>query len=233
MNSPSSPLLPGRLTPFVGRQVELQQLLDLIRDPSVRLVTLLGAGGIGKTRLALETASLLQGQFQDGVYFVPLAQLTTVDELLPALAGVLDVHLSPGGDLQQAVLDQLRDKQALLILDNFEHLLEEALLVNELLIAGPQVHVMVTSREKLGLEVETLIHLDGLQLPPENIQDSKSYDAVRLFQQKARQVRPDFSLNAANRNAVNRICRLVDGKSFGDPAGGCLGRAFFSGRDIY
>lgn len=215
VNSPSSPPLPGRPTPFVGRQVELQQLLDMIRDPSIRLVTLLGAGGIGKTRLALETASNLQVQFQNGVYFVPLAQLTTVDELLPALAGTLDVHLPPGGDLQQAVLEQLRNQQALLILDNFEHLLEEAALINDILIAGHQIQVMVTSREKLGLEAETLYHLEGLKLPTESVQDIEQYDAVRLFLQKARQVKPDFSLNATNIPAVIRICRLVDGNPLG------------------
>jgi predicted ATPase/DNA-binding CsgD family transcriptional regulator len=215
MNLPSSPILPGTLTPFVGRQVELQQLLDMLRDPSIRLVTLLGAGGIGKTRLALETASNLQVQFQNGVYFVPLAQLATVDELLPALAGTLDVYLPPGGDLQQSVLDHLVDKQALLILDNFEHLLEEAMLINDILIAGHQVKVIVTSREKLSLEAETLYHLDGLKLPPESVQDIEQYDAVRLFLQKARQVRPDFSLNATNIPAVIRICRLVDGNPLG------------------
>jgi predicted ATPase len=212
---PSSTLVPGRLTPFVGRQVELQQLLNLMRNPSVRLVTLLGEGGIGKTRLALEAASNLQGQSQIDVYFVPLAQLTTVDELLPALAGILGVHLPPGGDLEQAVLEHLRNKQTLLILDNFEHLLEETALINEILIAGPQVKVMVTSREKLGLEAEILYHLDGLKLPQESVPDVEQYAAVQLFLQKARQVRPDFSLNTTNMPAVLRICEFVDGNPLG------------------
>lgn len=215
MKPPSSPSLPGRLTPFVGRQIELQRLLGLIQDPSIRLITLLGEGGIGKTRLALETALRIQDQFPNSIYFIPLAQLANVDELLLALAEALDIHLPPGGDLQQAVFDQIRNLQALLILDNFEHLLDEALLVNELLIAGPHVHVMITSREKLGLEAETLIHLDGLNLPPENILDIESYDSARLFMQKARQVRPDFTLDPENMKAVIRICRLVDGNPLG------------------
>jgi predicted ATPase/DNA-binding CsgD family transcriptional regulator len=218
--SPYTNLLPGKLpatlTPFIGRQAELDTMLDLFQDPSVRMITILGTGGVGKTRFALELAGVLQDRFQHGAIFVPLAQLSSVDELLPALAGALGVHLPPGGDLQQAVLDQLGNQQLLLVLDNFEHLLDEAILVRDILITGPQVKVLVTSREKLNLDAETLYPLRGLEIPPpDSHQKIEEFDAVRLFLQKARQVRPGFSLNDENTPAVVRICRLVDGIPLG------------------
>jgi predicted ATPase len=107
------------------------------------LVTILGTGGVGKTRFALELAGVLQAQFQHGVVFIPLAQLSAIDELLPALAGDLGIQLPPGGDLQQVVLDHLRDKQVLLVLDNLEHLLEEAVLIRDILVAGPECDLRI------------------------------------------------------------------------------------------
>jgi predicted ATPase/DNA-binding CsgD family transcriptional regulator len=207
---------PIRLTPFVGRQADLERILDLILNPSVRLVTIVGPGGVGKTRLAVELARLLKDRFQQGAVFVPLAQLSTIDELLPAFAGALGVQLPPGGDLQQAVLEHLASQQTLLVLDNFEHLLEEATLIHDVLVNGPRVKVLITSREKLNLEIETLYHLGGLQLPPhdsrENVQD---YGAVSLFLQKASQACPGFSLDTDNTSAVVQICQLVDGSPLG------------------
>lgn len=208
--------LPIRLTPFVGRQTDLNRLVDLLQNPSVRLVTILGAGGVGKTCLALELARLLHNQFQHGALFIPLAQSRTIDELLPALAEALGVQLPPGGDLQQAVLEHFTGQQKLLILDNFEHLLDEAALITDILVHGPQVKVLVTSREKLNLEVETLYHLGGLQLPPlDSLQNPAECDAVRLFLQKASQVQPVFTLNISNTPAVIQICNLVDGNALG------------------
>ena len=212
---PTDPL-PVHLTPFVGRQVDLERLLALLHNPSVRLVTILGTGGIGKTRLAVELAHFLQDQFQHGVVFIPLAQLSTIDELLPTLAGALRVQLPPGGDLQHALLDHIASQQILLVLDNFDDLLDEAVLICDILVGGPQVKVLVTSREKLNLEAETLYHLDGLELPPlDDLQKIEEYDAVQLLLQKASQVQPGFSLSDGNRRDVVRICRLVDGNSLG------------------
>lgn len=208
--------LSGSIMPFVGRQSDLNIVLDLFQDPTVRLVTVLGTGGVGKTRFALELAGELQPQFQHGAVFVPLAQLSTIDELLPALAGELGLQLPPGGDLQQVVLDHLSNKQILLVLDNFEHLLEEAVLIRDILVAGPQVKVLVTSREKLDLESETLYHLRGLNLPaPDSLQEVNEFDAVRLFLQKARQARPGFSLSDENIPGVVSICQQVDGIPLG------------------
>jgi len=207
---------PNRLTSFIGRKVELQRLIDLIQNPSVRLVTILGCGGIGKTRLALELTSKLQNEFPQGIYFVPLAQLSSANEILPALGERLGVQSPPGSHLKEAVFEHLSNRQALLVLDNFEHLLEGALLVSDLLTAGPAIKVIVTTREKLDLEAETLYRLSGLELPSfDNIKTTEGYEAIQLFLQKARQVRPDFSLNSGNVEAVNHLCQLVDGNPLG------------------
>ena len=216
MASHSTLPFPSRLTPLIGRQSDLERILSLSQNPSVRLVTILGPGGVGKTRLALELAGVLQGQFQDGVTFVPLAPLKDIDELLPTLAGILGVQLPPGGDLQQAVLEHLAPQQILLVLDNFENLLEEATLVSDILVHCPQVKILVTSREKLNLEAETLYHLGGLLLPPQtNLGNIKDYGAVELCLQKAWQVRPGFSLTPENAPDIIRICHLVDGNPLG------------------
>jgi predicted ATPase len=208
--------LPGRLTPFIGRRTDLGSLLKLLEDPSIRLVTISGPGGIGKTALALEIASQLQEKFEHGAAFVPLAQLGTVDELLPALAGTLDVQLPPNGDLQQAVLDQLAGLQLLLVLDSFEHLLEEAVLIREILLAAPRVKVLITSREKLNLEAETLYNLGGLDIPlADDLRDMPDCDSISLFLQRARQVRPGFSLHDNQIAAVIHLCRMLDGNPLG------------------
>jgi len=212
----SSRHLPVSVTPFIGRQSDLNAVLDLFEDPTVRLVTILGVGGVGKTRFALELIATLQNQFQNGAIFIPLAQLGTVDEFLPALALKLGVQLPPGGDLQQAVLDYIRNQDVLLVFDNFEHLLDEAVLVRDILTVGSHVKVLVTSREKLNLECETLYHLKGLEAPPADSQNNlDGFDAVRLFIQKTKQARPGFSLNIENAPAILRICHLVDGLPLG------------------
>ncbi len=208
--------LPRRLAPFVGRQTDLDALLQLLQDPSVRLVTISGIGGVGKTALALELARSLQDKFEHGAAFVPLAQLSSVDELLPAIAGALDVQLPPSGDLQQALLDHLAGLQLLLVLDSFEHLLDEAVLLRDILLAASRVKLLVTSREKLNLEAETLYSLDGLALPPlDHVEDIHEFDSIRLFLQRAHQARPGFSLNAGNTPAVVGLCRMVDGNPLG------------------
>jgi predicted ATPase/DNA-binding CsgD family transcriptional regulator len=217
MSPSSSPqnILPIRLMPFIGRKVELQALSNLLSEPSVRLVTILGPGGIGKTRLALEAAAWLTDRFPGGIFFVPLAQLNAADELLPALAERLGVRLSPGSDLLQVLCERLRDQQALLILDNFEHLLREAPLINDLLSAAPQVRILATSREKLDLAAESLFHLEGMELPAGEHIDASGTDALQLFIQKAHQVRPDFTLYEANLTGALRICKLVGGSPLG------------------
>ncbi len=202
-------------TPFVGRQAEMSQLRGLLADPGVRLVTLVGPGGIGKTRLALELAASPAG-FEHGVACLPLAALTLPGEFLPALAESLGLQLPLGSDLRRVLFDHLASLQMLLVLDNLEHLLELALTVRELLDAAPGIKVLVTSREKLGLQGEVLIHLQGLSLPVhETLADLENSDAVRLFVQKARQASPAFVMNENDLPAVARLCRLVDGLPLG------------------
>jgi predicted ATPase/DNA-binding CsgD family transcriptional regulator len=198
-------------TPFVGRQAELDQLRALLADPAARLVTVLGPGGIGKTRLALELLATRAREDHERV-FLPLAALDGPDEFLPALAEALGLRLALDSDLRRALGEHLADRRMLLVLDNFEHLLEAAPEVGDLLAKATGIQVLVTSREKLGLRGEVLVHLHGLpqpgaDLPPE----VGEFDAVRLFLQQAGRVRPGFALTAEDSPAIARICRLVDG----------------------
>ncbi|MGE5072002.1 MAG: tetratricopeptide repeat protein [Anaerolineae bacterium] len=207
--------LPSRLTPFVGRQADIDRVVSLLADPEIRLITIRGMGGAGKTALALEVVRRLQDTFESGAAFVPLAHLTSVNDVLPALAEALDVELPPSGDLQQAALDQLSNLQLLLVMDSFEGVLDEAALLREILLAAPRVKILITSREKLKLEAETLYDLGGLELPLQEQPEAEECDAVRLFLQRARQVRPAFVLDASSLPAVMRLCRMVDGNPLG------------------
>lgn len=213
---PGDECLPVALTPFVGRLGDLSRLSAILRDPTVRLVTLLGPGGIGKTRLSLELSRILRPGFNDGIVFVPLGDFNTSIDLLPVLLGVLGVQISPGANLRQALFDYLAPRQLLLVLDNFECALEGAMLVRDILAAAPQVRALATSREKLNLQSEVIYRLQGLELPGREAPlPASEYDAVRLFGQKARQANPSFSLRDDNLPAVLKICRLVEGMPLG------------------
>jgi predicted ATPase/DNA-binding CsgD family transcriptional regulator len=201
-------------TPFVGRQADLGKLRALLTTPEIRLVTILGPGGIGKTRLAQELAASLQGKFSQGVVFISLAGLNASDDIVPVLAAALDVQIPLEGDLHQAVLNRLSPRQVLLVFDNFEQLVEQALFVHEILVSAKQVRVLVTSREKLNLQGETLYHLDGLQLPLE-IETLEESDAIRLFLQRTRQACPNYVLNSQDAPHIIHICRLVQGMPLG------------------
>lgn len=206
--------LPNDSAPFIGRRDDLDKLRALLTGPETRLVTILGPGGIGKTRLAQELATSLQGKLSQGVVFISLAGLNSGDELVPALAAVLDVQIPSDGDLGQAVLNRINTGPLLLVLDNFEQLIEKALFVREILVSARQARILVTSREKLNLQGETLYHLDGLQLPRE-IESLEESDAVRLFAQRARQARPGYTVNIQDAPRIFRICRMVQGMPLG------------------
>lgn len=209
------PSLAGRLSPFVGRKKELEKVVDLIQDAGTRLVTIVGPGGIGKSRLAVEAAAQVEGRFEQEVTFVPLADLNQASEVLPALAKVLGVQVAPGGSMQQAVVEHLAGQERLVVFDNFEHLLEAAGLVYDLLRGAGRVKVVVTAREKLGLRDETVLHLRGLEAPAGDGEGAEGYEAVGLFLQKARQACPGFELNEENSPAVVEICRKVGGNPLG------------------
>ncbi|HUF52020.1 MAG TPA: tetratricopeptide repeat protein [Longimicrobiales bacterium] len=200
--------LPAPGTAFIGRRRELAELVELLRDPATRLVTVIGAGGIGKTRLALSAAQQLEPEFAHGVRYVPLSGLPTADLLPPALAESLGVSLSRRADAALELLDYLREKQLLLVLDNFDHLTAGASVLSPILESAPGVRVLVTSRERLNLLPEILLQLDGLPVAHEGQTES---DAVELFVAAARRQDRHFQLDGANHDAVHRICALVGG----------------------
>jgi predicted ATPase/DNA-binding NarL/FixJ family response regulator len=220
--------LPLQPTAFVGRTHELADILKLLDTPDCRLLTLVGPGGMGKTRLSLEIASTIlnhntgesrdlpiKALFSNGVFFVPLQPLGSDDGIVSALAEAVGLQFYAGDESQQQLIDYLRPKALLLILDNFEHLLENADLVADLLANAPKIKILVTSRETLNLREEWVYQLKGMQFPEEgtdvkDIADADSYSAVQLFTQSARRARPEFLLSA-EQNAVLRICRLVEG----------------------
>jgi predicted ATPase len=136
---------------FVGRNTELTEITQLLLNPACRLLTLLGPGGIGKTRLAVETAYHLREVFPDGAHFVPLQPLSSPDFIISTLAKAIHFHSHNGGDFAGQLLDHLRDKTMLLVFDNFEHLLEGATIAADILAAAPDVKLLATSRERLNL----------------------------------------------------------------------------------
>lgn len=212
--------LPVQTTPLVGRARELHEIAGLLATPGVRLVTLLGAGGIGKTRLALALAwrlvepdayGMTWAAFPDGVYFVPLQPLDTAEHIVWAMAEAVGYPFH--GDTREPVrqmLDFFREKRLLLVLDNFEHVLEGAALVSQILQAAPGVQALATSREALNLAAETVYPVQGLPFPG-GAGHTPDHDAARLFVQGARRARASFALQPDDWPSLARICQMVDG----------------------
>ncbi len=204
--------LPADTTPFVGREGELDALDRLLAEEKTRLITIVGPGGMGKTRLALAGVRRQIAAYQDGVYFVPLAALESVEEIVPKIAGALAFPLQDQGNRTEQLLSFLKDKQILLLLDNFEHLLDGAPLLSEISGAAPGVQLLATSREKLGLPGEQLFPIKGLDHPSwETPEDAEAYASIQLFLSSARRVRPEFELRPEILPSLTRICRLAQG----------------------
>jgi predicted ATPase/DNA-binding CsgD family transcriptional regulator len=203
-------MLPKALTPFIGRHQEMTEIGRLLADPDCRLLTLVGPGGIGKSRLALAVADRVKRHFADGAAFVPLQAVTTAEFLVTAIADALTPSWSGQDDPQTQLFNYLHDKTILLLLDNFEQLRPAAGLLTGLLHAAPGVKLLVTSRETLNRQEEWLYPVPGLSVPSPAMADWASHDAVQLFAGRARQVWPNFS-PAAEANRIVDLCRLVEG----------------------
>jgi predicted ATPase/DNA-binding SARP family transcriptional activator len=207
--------LPPQPTPLVGRTREVAEITELLADPQLRLVTLVGPGGVGKTRLSLACAAQVAEQFADGVAFAPLAPVHDVATVYPALATALALTFAGTSELAAQVHHFLHNKTLLLVLDNLEHLLTEVDFVVTLLAEAPQVKLLVTSRERLNLQEEAVYTVGGLPLLTEASDESADSAALQLFLQAARRTRSQFQPTTDDLPAIAQICRLVDGIPLG------------------
>jgi predicted ATPase/DNA-binding SARP family transcriptional activator len=211
--------LPVHPAPFIGREKELGEIVHLLRESPYRLLTLLGPGGSGKTRLALQVGAMLdqdmEEQFRDEVWFVSLAPLTESKSISDAIAQSLGMARRVGGsEAQDVFLSEIRGRAMLLILDNFEHLLNanSITLITEILNASPRTKILLTSRERLNVEGETIFQVGGLEIPTEEaLPASQPSSALQLFTQCAIRVQPDFEINQDNYQSVVNICTTVQG----------------------
>jgi predicted ATPase/DNA-binding XRE family transcriptional regulator len=217
-STPHPPLrpLPSPLTPLIGREHEEASIAHLLRREEVRLLTLTGSPGIGKTRLAIQVAGGMGQQFTDGVILVELAAIREAAFVLPTIAQALGVRDTGAQPLREALSDYCASRQLLLVLDNFEQVLSAAGLVRELLTSCPALKVMVTSRAVLHLRGEHEFVVSPLSLPDQaeplpGLDDLSQYSAVTLFVQRARAVRPTFQLTDALAPIIVRICQRLDG----------------------
>lgn len=216
--------LPIPPTPFVGRKVELEEIATRLANPNYRLITLLGPGGIGKTRLAIQAASIQCSHFQHGVCFVSMASLRSGQPILPSIVDALDLPISSGEkDTSKQLIDFLRPRKLLLVLDNFEHHIPEASLVSEILLQAPDIKILVTSRIRLNLQVESVTEIPGLSFPDPQETENFSQDngfvdkycAAEFFLHAAQRVRIDFDITPTDYTAVARITQLVGGMPLG------------------
>ncbi|MGE5642656.1 MAG: ATP-binding protein, partial [Byssovorax cruenta] len=215
--------LPVFPTPLIGREREFEQLSQLLCDPQCRLLTLVGPGGIGKTRLAVETASHMQDVFANGVYFVPLASVGSINAVVSTTANAVHFAFYGPSDPKVQLLNYLRERQMLLIVDNVEHLLmrgphEETVveLLIEILQQAARVKLLATSRESLRLQEEWAFEVQGLPVPESiDLEETAQNTSVELFLQRARRAHVGFNAAPEDYPAIARICQLVDGNPLG------------------
>jgi len=231
--------LPVQSTPFIGRKRELSELEKLLADPDTRQITIVGPGGMGKTRLALALAERLLeippelsrnggARYPDGAFFIPLDGLDETEQIVPEIASSLRFRVTkaessvgqmevPERSPKQQLLDYLSNKRLLLVMDNFEHLLDGVGLLSEIRKHAPKVEIIATSREKLGLHGEQLFQLQGMSVPGTNSTATTPHDlateysSARLFLQSAKRVAPAITLQPSETQECARICHLVDG----------------------
>ena len=207
--------LPLQTTPLIGRRLEVEDVKDLVADPDVRLVTLTGPGGIGKTRLALEVANQVDAELRDGIRLVPLASVGDPELFVPTLASSLGILETTRASALDQLVEFLARRELLLLLDNFEHLVAAAPVLADLLMVCPDLKVLVTSRAVLRLRGEREYAVPPLSLPTHrdggDVHRLETSEAVALFVERARSARPDFELTSDNAQAVAEICSRLDG----------------------
>ncbi len=208
-------------TPFIGRLAEKERLTGLlIGDSQSRLVSVVGPGGVGKTRLALEIVPLVRDAFPDGILIIPLTSISSADQILFSIAEQMGFRFHAASEQKQQLIDYIRQKQMLLVMDNFEHVMPGTTLVVELLQSVPELKILVTSRERLNLVDEVVISLSGMEYPIEGSGDTSSkelseYEALQLLVQSARRVQPDFELQPQDFEAAAQLTSLIEGLPLG------------------
>ena len=198
-------ILPVFATTFIGRKLKLNQVGSELLKPEVRLLTLLAQGGMGKTRLVVEVAKMVQDHFADGMCFASFIAVRSPEQIPLVLGNVLHYSFFGSESPQAQLLKFLKDKALLLILDNLEHLLQDTSFIHDILLAAPKIKILATSRESLNLQAEHLIELKGL-----NFLTSDS-DAVKVFMQVAQNRQVDFTFNEETAPEIMRLCQLVEG----------------------
>ncbi len=202
--------LPAPPTPFVGRAAEVATISNLLRK--TRLVTILAPGGMGKTRLALAVADNIKSTFPNGVYYVPLTATSPNESIVGTIALALNLSIQRDVDLELQLLAYLHGKAMLLLLDNFEHLLDQSMLVSKMLQASPNLRILITSRERLHLHGEAIFSLGGLSFPQTiDAADTDSYDALDFLVQIAQFNIPDFQLDSRTRIEAIQLCQMTGG----------------------
>ncbi len=209
---PPASSLPGAVTKLIGREPELAVLQGLLGDPQVRVVTLIGAGGVGKTRLCLELARRLEPEYRDGAVLVRLELLTDPALVAAEIADALGHRDGTDGIGADGLGRYLRDRELLLVIDNFEHLLPAAVLVSELIELGPRIQVLISSRTPLRIRGERVFTVEPLGLPAGGSEDDIAQSpAVALFMDRALAADPDLRFELDEQRTVTAICRALDG----------------------
>src|ERR687898_1643931 len=207
--------LPTHPTPFLGREREVEEVVAFVLRPEVRLVTLTGPGGVGKTRLGMRVAAEVLESFPDGAFLIDLARLTDPDLVASATATALGLREQAGQSLGQTLAEYLRELRILLLFDNFEHVLSAAPLVADLLRSAPGLKVLVTSRARLGLQAEREYRVEPLPIPDQEslppLEELSTFDAIELFTSRAQALRPGFTLTEENAPVVAEIVCQLDG----------------------